>query len=222
MPLVSRKGILAIAAVIDVAIHARGRPVSAKALAARHKLPPRHLEPVLQALVRDGILKGVRGPHGGYELAREHKRITAEDILRAAGSAEGGRRAAAARIRAGQRRGAAGAGRSRAHLLRGARPDQCRGHGEAGSRAQIAQALLAHDLIRKPVATFRDHALSAPVHGLDSFGASPRGGKVQRFVDGVADAVPHPWGKPECRRQSGRRTRGCVLVRGGADSSPPS
>jgi Rrf2 family protein len=88
MPLVSRKGILAIAAVIDVAIHAHGRPVSAKALAARHKLPPRHLEPVLQALVRDGILKGLRGPHGGYELARERKRITAEDILRAAGSAE--------------------------------------------------------------------------------------------------------------------------------------
>ena len=88
MPLVSRKGILAITAVIDVAIHAHGRPMSAKALAARHKLPPRHLEPVLQALVRDGILKGVRGPHGGYELAREQKRISAEDILRAAGSAE--------------------------------------------------------------------------------------------------------------------------------------
>ena len=88
MPLVSRKSILAIAAVIDVAIHAQGRPVSAKVLAARHKLPPRHLEPVLQALVRDGILKGVRGPHGGYELARDRKKITAEDILRAAGSAE--------------------------------------------------------------------------------------------------------------------------------------
>jgi Rrf2 family protein len=88
MPLLSRKGILAIAAVIDVAINARSRPVSAKALAARHKLPPRHLEPVLQALVRDGILHGVRGPHGGYELARENHRISAEDILRAANSTE--------------------------------------------------------------------------------------------------------------------------------------
>lgn len=88
MPLVSRKGILAIAAVIDVAVNGRGRPVSAKALAARHKLPPRHLEPVLQALVRDGILRGIRGPHGGYELSRDRKRVTAEDILRAAGSAE--------------------------------------------------------------------------------------------------------------------------------------
>jgi len=88
MPLIPRKGILAIAAVIDIAIHARGRPVSAKALAARHQLPPRHLEPVLQALVRDGILRGIRGPHGGYELAREQGRITAEDIMRAAGSVE--------------------------------------------------------------------------------------------------------------------------------------
>ncbi len=90
MPLLSRKAILAIAAVIDIAIHARKRPVSAKALAARHKLPPRHLEPVLQALVREGILRGLRGPHGGYELAREHNRISVEDILRAAASTEDG------------------------------------------------------------------------------------------------------------------------------------
>jgi Rrf2 family transcriptional regulator, iron-sulfur cluster assembly transcription factor len=88
MPLVSKKGVLAIAAVVDVAINARARPVSAKALAARHRLPPRHLEPVLQALVRDGILKGIRGPHGGYELGRERSRITADDILRAATTVE--------------------------------------------------------------------------------------------------------------------------------------
>jgi Rrf2 family protein len=88
MPLVSRKGVLAIAAVIDIALNARSRPVAAKALAARHKLPPRHLEPVLQALVHDGILKGIRGPRGGYELARDGKRITAAEILRAASRAE--------------------------------------------------------------------------------------------------------------------------------------
>src|SRR5579885_316118 len=88
MALLSRKGLLAIAAVIDVALHGRGRPVSAKVLAARHSLPARHLEPVLQALVRVGILKGIRGPRGGYELARERRRITANDILRAAGTVE--------------------------------------------------------------------------------------------------------------------------------------
>jgi Rrf2 family protein len=86
MSLVSRKGLLAIAAVMDVAIHAGDRPVSAKALASRHALPPRHLEPVLQALVRDGILKGIRGPHGGYTLARPQNHVTAEDILHAAES----------------------------------------------------------------------------------------------------------------------------------------
>jgi Rrf2 family iron-sulfur cluster assembly transcriptional regulator len=88
MPLLPRKGILAIAAVIDVALHAAGRPVSAKALAERHLLPPRHLEPVLQALVRDGILQGIRGPRGGYRLAREQRNITAEEILRAAGTVD--------------------------------------------------------------------------------------------------------------------------------------
>jgi Rrf2 family protein len=88
MALLSRKGLLAIAAVIDVALHHRGRPVSAKTLAVRHALPARHLEPVLQALVRDGILKGIRGPRGGYELARDRKKITADDILRAAGTIE--------------------------------------------------------------------------------------------------------------------------------------
>jgi DNA-binding IscR family transcriptional regulator len=35
-----------------------------------------------------GILKGIRGPRGGYELARDRKRVTANDILRAAGTVE--------------------------------------------------------------------------------------------------------------------------------------
>lgn len=86
MAILPRRGVLAITAVIDIALHARGRPVSAKALANRHGLPPRHLEPVLQALVRSRILKGTRGPGGGYELAGEAQSISAESILRAAGA----------------------------------------------------------------------------------------------------------------------------------------
>ncbi|HEV2604815.1 MAG TPA: Rrf2 family transcriptional regulator [Microvirga sp.] len=89
MILLSRRSLLAIAAVVDVALHARPLPVTAKALAGRHKLPPRHLETVLQALVREGILKGLRGPRGGYELARERRRITAGDVVRAAMTATG-------------------------------------------------------------------------------------------------------------------------------------
>ena len=81
-----RKGLLAIAVVVDVALQTDRRPISAKTLATRHGLPPRHLEPVLQSMVRDGILKGIRGPYGGYELARERRDVTANDILRAAGT----------------------------------------------------------------------------------------------------------------------------------------
>jgi len=86
MSFLPRKGLLAIAAVVDVALHGRDRPVSARHLAARHHLPTRHLEPVLQVLVHDGIINGIRGPRGGYQLARERKRITVAEILRAAGS----------------------------------------------------------------------------------------------------------------------------------------
>ena len=75
---------LAIAAVVDVALYARPMPVAAKSLAARHHLPPRHLETLLQGLVQANILKGVRGPRGGYELARERRKITAGEVVRTA------------------------------------------------------------------------------------------------------------------------------------------
>jgi|SRR5579863_2991876 Rrf2 family transcriptional regulator, iron-sulfur cluster assembly transcription factor len=84
MNLLSRRSMLAIAAVVDIAVHSRAAPVAAKALAARHRLPPRHLETLLQGLVHAKILKGVRGPRGGYELARERRRISLGDIVRTA------------------------------------------------------------------------------------------------------------------------------------------
>jgi Iron-dependent Transcriptional regulator len=43
---------------------------------------------MLQAMARHGILKGTRGPLGGYELAREQRLITADEILRAIGTAD--------------------------------------------------------------------------------------------------------------------------------------
>jgi Rrf2 family iron-sulfur cluster assembly transcriptional regulator len=84
MNILSRRSLLAIAAVVDVALYARPMPVAAKSLAARHHLPPRHLETLLQGLVQANILKGVRGPRGGYELARERRKITAGEIVRTA------------------------------------------------------------------------------------------------------------------------------------------
>ena len=84
MNLLSRRSMLAIGAVVDIALHSRPAPVAAKALAARHRLPPRHLETLLQGLVHAKILKGVRGPRGGYELARERRRISLGEIVRTA------------------------------------------------------------------------------------------------------------------------------------------
>lgn len=89
MIFLSRRGHLALAAVVDIAIHARPLPIAAKTLAVRLELPPRHLEGLLQSLVHANILKGVRGPRGGYELARERRRITAASVLRAVSSANG-------------------------------------------------------------------------------------------------------------------------------------
>lgn len=83
MNLLPRRSLVAVAAVLDIALHARSGPVSAKALVGRHDLPPRHLETVLQALVRGGILKSLRGPRGGYELARERRRVSVGEIVRA-------------------------------------------------------------------------------------------------------------------------------------------
>jgi Rrf2 family protein len=88
MRLLPRPARFALMAVLDVAIHARGRPVSSKELAARHELPPRRLETLLQTLVRAGILKSVRGPAGGYELARERRRLCVGEIVRVALRAE--------------------------------------------------------------------------------------------------------------------------------------
>ena len=80
----SRKTLLALEAVIDIAYNARSEPVQAKEITARQGVPQRYLEQVMQQLVRAGILKGVRGPRGGYRLARERRRISVGDVVRIA------------------------------------------------------------------------------------------------------------------------------------------
>lgn len=72
---------LAVAAVLDIALHGGREPVQSKDTAARLGLPRRHLEQLMQQLVRAGLLKGVRGPKGGYRLARERRRISLADLL---------------------------------------------------------------------------------------------------------------------------------------------
>jgi Rrf2 family protein len=78
----SRKAILALEAVVDIATNSRPEPVQSKEITRRQGVPHRYLEQVMQALVRQGVLKGVRGPRGGYRLAKERRRITAGEIVR--------------------------------------------------------------------------------------------------------------------------------------------
>jgi Rrf2 family protein len=78
----SKKLALALEAVVDVAYHGGAEPVQSQDIARRLVLPRRYLEQVLQQLVRAGVLKGVRGPKGGYRLARERRRVSVGEIVR--------------------------------------------------------------------------------------------------------------------------------------------
>ena len=73
---------LALEAVVDIACNARPQPVQAKEITKRQGIPQRYLENVMQSLVHAGILRGVRGPRGGYRLGRERRKITAGEIVR--------------------------------------------------------------------------------------------------------------------------------------------
>ena len=88
MPLLPSRTILAIGAVVDIAMYSGKEPVTAPDLARRLRLPRRHLEPLLQALVREGILLGLRGPKGGYKLAKARQATSVFDISKAAKTLE--------------------------------------------------------------------------------------------------------------------------------------
>lgn len=82
MPRITKKMLYAIEAVLDIAYHAGAEPVQSREITRRQGIPQRYLEQALQHLVRDEILIGVRGPRGGYRLAKERRRITIGDIVR--------------------------------------------------------------------------------------------------------------------------------------------
>ncbi|MGF1624303.1 MAG: RrF2 family transcriptional regulator [Alphaproteobacteria bacterium] len=77
-----RKLLCAYEAVVDIAMRSGTSPVQSSDLTERQGIPRRYLEQVLQRLVRAKILVGVRGPRGGYRLAREQRRITLGEITR--------------------------------------------------------------------------------------------------------------------------------------------
>jgi len=78
----SRKTLFGIEGVLDIPYNAGAVPVQSREITRRQGIPRRYLEQVLQNLVRAGVLSGVRGPRGGYRLARERRRITIGEVVR--------------------------------------------------------------------------------------------------------------------------------------------
>ena len=79
----SKKFLHAIEAILDISIHSSHVPTNAKEITKRQSIPSRYLEKILQELVRQKILKGTRGPNGGYALGKEKRNIFLIDIYNA-------------------------------------------------------------------------------------------------------------------------------------------
>ena len=73
--IINKKFLHAIEAILDISVHSSHNPASAKEITKRQGIPSRYLEKILQELVRQKILKGTRGPNGGYALGKEKRNI---------------------------------------------------------------------------------------------------------------------------------------------------
>jgi len=86
----SRKYALTLVAMIHIARQEEGRSIQAAELMAFMGSERRYLEPVLQSLTRGGVIKGLRGPMGGYQLARAANEISMLDVLECVNTTEVG------------------------------------------------------------------------------------------------------------------------------------
>ncbi|MFN3075896.1 MAG: Rrf2 family transcriptional regulator [Alphaproteobacteria bacterium] len=79
----STKGRYAVMAMADLACNDTGRPVALADIAERQEISLSYLEQLFGKLRKGGIVRSVRGPGGGYLLARESGRIMVSDIVQA-------------------------------------------------------------------------------------------------------------------------------------------
>ena len=63
------------------AIHSRGGVLQVAEIAQRQAIPDRYLEQMLASLRRGQILRSIRGPKGGYQLARPPAEIRVDDVV---------------------------------------------------------------------------------------------------------------------------------------------
>lgn len=75
------KGRFAVTALLDVALSSSNTPVSLSAVSERQEISLSYLEQLFGKLRRFGLVNSVRGPGGGYTLARPMSEITVADIV---------------------------------------------------------------------------------------------------------------------------------------------
>ena len=75
------KGRFAVTAMIDVAMHGQNGPVTLSAVSDRQKISLSYLEQLFGKLRRHGLVESVRGPGGGYNLARGPEAISVADVI---------------------------------------------------------------------------------------------------------------------------------------------
>jgi Rrf2 family protein len=79
---ISTKGKYSVRAVLDIAQNSNGAPVPLAAISKREGISLLFLEQLFQQLRKGSVVKSVRGPHGGYVLARDAAEITIGEIVR--------------------------------------------------------------------------------------------------------------------------------------------
>ena len=84
----TKKTLFAIEVVLDIAHYITSNPLQSKDISKNHNVSYRYLETILQKLVKIGILKSIKGPKGGYVLAKERRKITLADIVCAVNALE--------------------------------------------------------------------------------------------------------------------------------------
>jgi Rrf2 family cysteine metabolism transcriptional repressor len=80
---ISTRGRYALRAMLDLALHNDEGPVLRHAIATRQELSADYVAQLFQRLCAMGLVKGVKGPGGGYRLARDPATIRVGDIVRA-------------------------------------------------------------------------------------------------------------------------------------------
>ena len=77
----STKGRYAVMAMVDLAHHAQAKPVSLSEIATRQEISLSYLEQLFARLRRAGLVRSVRGPGGGYRLARTSVETRVSEII---------------------------------------------------------------------------------------------------------------------------------------------